>query len=213
MEAVLGLQELKRGARGVRRPATRSCTSTSTGRDPDDGMTRVPYEKGALFLTTLEKAVRPRGVRRLPQGLLRPLRVPEHHHRRLRRVPPANLLATNPEAARTIDLHAWLEEPGLPPTPRAEVGRGSRPSSAAARDLARAASRRPRSSTTADWSTQEWLRFLQVAARDARRRPLAELDARVRPDGAGQRRDRRSSGSLIAIRNDMRPPTPGSKRS
>ena len=36
---------------------TASCTSTSTGRDPDDGCTLVPYEKGALLLRTIEKAV------------------------------------------------------------------------------------------------------------------------------------------------------------
>ena len=28
-----------------------------TGRDPDDGMTRVPYEKGALFFRALEQVV------------------------------------------------------------------------------------------------------------------------------------------------------------
>jgi aminopeptidase N len=39
-----------------------------TGRDPDDGATQVPYEKGAALLGLIEQTGRPREVRRLPEG-------------------------------------------------------------------------------------------------------------------------------------------------
>ena len=50
-----------------------------SGRDPDDGATRLPYEKGALFLRLLEAALRARALRRVPALLLRSFRLPEHH--------------------------------------------------------------------------------------------------------------------------------------
>ena len=55
MEAVLGLAELRDELK--RLPEKDQILHIDlTGRDPDDGMTRVPYEKGALFLRTLERA-------------------------------------------------------------------------------------------------------------------------------------------------------------
>ena len=51
------------------------------GRDPDEGLTQVAYEKGALFLRRLEERLRSVPVRRVRAWLLRCVRVPEHHHR------------------------------------------------------------------------------------------------------------------------------------
>ena len=50
-----------------------------TGRDPDEGMTRVPYEKGALFFRAIEQACRARSTRRIPSGLLQHIPLAEHH--------------------------------------------------------------------------------------------------------------------------------------
>ena len=56
MEAVLGRRELDREMAGL--PETgRILHLELTGRDPDDGCTLVPYEKGALLLRTIERAV------------------------------------------------------------------------------------------------------------------------------------------------------------
>ena len=59
MEAVLGLAELREE---LQRPAAKDqiLHIDLTGRDPDDGMTRIPYEKGALFLRDARADVRPR---------------------------------------------------------------------------------------------------------------------------------------------------------
>ena len=73
MESVLGLADLREELKD-QPPEDQVLHIDLTGRDPDDGMNRIPYEKGALFLRTLEKRVRPRAVRRLPPLLLRPLR-------------------------------------------------------------------------------------------------------------------------------------------
>src|SRR5262249_50448520 len=60
MEAVLGLQELREEL-GRLDDRDEILHVDLAGRDPDVGMTQVPYEKGALFLTVLERAFgRPR---------------------------------------------------------------------------------------------------------------------------------------------------------
>ena len=56
MEAVLGRSELDREFADLA-PQDRVLHIDLTGRDPDDGCTLVPYEKGALLLRTIEHAV------------------------------------------------------------------------------------------------------------------------------------------------------------
>ena len=46
------------------------------GRNPDDGLTDIAYEKGAAFLRTVEAIVGRAALRRLAQGLVRPPRLP-----------------------------------------------------------------------------------------------------------------------------------------
>ncbi len=55
MEAVLGFQDLQDELSRVDEADERLAVSLK-GRDPDDGLTDVPYEKGALFLRQLEEA-------------------------------------------------------------------------------------------------------------------------------------------------------------
>jgi aminopeptidase N len=53
MEAVLGYQDLQEDLKTLK-PADQILNINLDGRDPDDGMSDIPYEKGALFLTQLE---------------------------------------------------------------------------------------------------------------------------------------------------------------
>ena len=55
MEEVLRRSELEREMAGLE-PRDQILHINLDGRDPDEGSTRVPYEKGALFLKTLENA-------------------------------------------------------------------------------------------------------------------------------------------------------------
>ena len=65
MEAVLGRRELDREMAGLPE-ADRVLHIDLTGRDPDEGCTLVPYEKGALLLRTIEQAVGRERFDRLP---------------------------------------------------------------------------------------------------------------------------------------------------
>ena len=68
MEAVLGMAELR--AELSRLPDKDQILYVDLdGRDPDDGMTQIPYEKGSLFLTDARANVRPGPPRCLLAGL------------------------------------------------------------------------------------------------------------------------------------------------
>lgn len=172
------------------------------GRDPDDGMTDVAYEKGALFLRMLEEAV---GRERwdaflaeyfdrfafesmdsdgflayLDSELLAPL---------------AEDGALDPEALR---IDAWVYGPGIPDNApaieseafervEAEIERFREGLVAA--DL-----------STEEWSTHEWLHFLRHLPHDLSPEALSELDRSFGFTGTGNS-EVLSAWLLLAIRS------------
>jgi hypothetical protein len=128
------------------------------GRNPDDGMTSVPYEKGRALLVTIEHAVgRPRFDRYLRGYFDR------HAFRSLTTADfvadlRAHLIAGDAALERRLELGAWLDRPGLPsgaePPPADVFARVDRE---AARFAAGAAAA---TLETAGWAPQEWQRLL-----------------------------------------------------
>jgi leukotriene-A4 hydrolase len=137
-----------------------------TGRDPDDGMTDIAYQKGATFLRTIEKAVgRPRWDAYLKAYFARHAfqsQTTEGFVADLR----ANLIKGDPKLEAAIGIDRWVYEVGLPdnavhirrppsrrwtpwppPTPRAARPRppsgrpGARPSAPASSPACRASCR------------------------------------------------------------------------
>jgi leukotriene-A4 hydrolase len=156
MEAVLGLAELRDELKEYP-PRDQILHIDLKGRDPDDGVTRIPYEKGALFVRALEEMF---GRDRF-DGFLREY----FDHFTFQSITTAQfrtylhqrLLGPDPDPR--IDLDAWLEQPGLP-------ARFAEPKSTRLNAIDRAAkgwldgSVPTANLETKDWSTQEWLRFL-----------------------------------------------------
>ena len=174
IERVLGLRDLQEELATL--PAAEQILHIDlAGRDPDDGVTRVPYEKGALFLSTLEAAF---GRERFDEFLLGYF--DRHAFKSITTADflddlKANLFAKDPKAARGIDLVEWIEKPGLPK-------HFAMPKSPAldAVDKQAADWTAGRLSTvqiqSAKWSTQEWVRFLQSLPTSLDAKRLAELD-------------------------------------
>lgn len=142
------------------------------GRDPDDGMTDVAYEKGAVFLRTIEKTVgRERWDAYLksyfdrlafkPQtsaGLIGDMR--------------ANLFKDGEEAK--IGVEAWIYQPGLP-----DDAVHVRSTAFAAVDRAAAnfaASGNAAAVDRTGWTTQHYQRFLARLPRTLSADKLAALD-------------------------------------
>jgi len=174
MQADLGwdsLQEEIRDLGGPRAPDTRLHLDL-TGRNPDDGMTPIPYEKGATFLRTIEAAVgRERWDAWLrdyfdrhafqPQtssGFLDDLR--EH------------LIKDDAALEKRLKLDTWVFEPGLP------ANAVHVKSAAFAKIDARAAAFARSGIAAADvqsWSSPERVRFLYRLPRKLRPAQLKAL--------------------------------------
>jgi hypothetical protein len=174
-----------------------------TGRDPDEGTTVVAYEKGAAFLELVESVV---GRQRLDTWLrayfdefaLQPMTSD-----RMVGFLRDRLLAPGEDAR--LDVDAWVDGPGLPPN--ATEIRGELFAAVERQAEAWNAGAPPSSLSTAAWSTQEWLHFLQSLPRTIEAARLDALDAAF-----GLSRSRNSEVAcawlLIAIRNRYEPAFP-----
>jgi len=141
MEAVLGRRQLDAEMAGLRE-ADRVLHIDLTGRDPDDGCTLVPYEKGALLLRTIEQSV---GRERF-DAFLRAY----FDHFAFRSITTADFLAyLGRELPNPVPVDEWIFRPGIP-------GGAAEPHSDA---FERVESGWP--ADTSAWSTQEWLHFLR----------------------------------------------------
>ncbi|MGI4759898.1 MAG: M1 family metallopeptidase [Janthinobacterium lividum] len=130
-----------------------------TGRDPDDGLTDIAYEKGCLLLLALEQLVgRPRLDAFITEYFTR-FAFQSMTTDRFAAYLTQTLLT--PAEASQLDLPAWLDGPGLPPgAPVARSARFAAVDDALARLVAGAAPADLQPITT-EWSSQEWEHFLR----------------------------------------------------
>jgi len=139
------------------------------GRDPDDGMTEVPYVKGALFLRTLEKSV----GRKSFAAFLRSY----FDHFAFRSITTQDFLNYLKANLQTdVPVTDWVYKPGLP-------AKADLPRSEALQKVAEAASSwmankvALKSLPTSSWCTQQWLYFLESLPQDLLPARMQALDA------------------------------------
>ena len=144
------------------------------GRHPDDGFSGVPYEKGALFLRRLEEVFGREEFDRFLGAWF-----DEHAFESVTTETfvaflDERLLARDREKAASIDVRAWLEEPGLP----ADAPRASSDALAAVdREVGRwRAGTAPAALDTRGWATQQWLHLLESTADDLDAAKMSDLD-------------------------------------
>ena len=130
-----------------------------TGRDPDEGLTDVAYEKGAAFLRTIERIV---GRERFDAWLkgyfernaFRPMTT-ERFLEDIR----AHLIQGDAALEQRLMMDAWIYQPGMPSNWQPPVSNAFVPVDAAAKAFF--ADKGPASAVPwAGWSTQERQRFL-----------------------------------------------------
>ncbi|MEP6767683.1 MAG: M1 family metallopeptidase [Acidobacteriota bacterium] len=172
MEWVLGRQTLE-SLSGTLPPKDRMLRPDVGGRDPDEVLSEVAYEKGALLLLTIERSVGRERFDPFLRGWF------DGHA--FRSVTTADFLRSLDErlfaGARPpgLDLDAWLTSPDIPSgaavessTAFAEVD--------ALRTAWLAGSRAAEMLPAKAWSTLEWLRFLRNLPRDLPHGKSSELD-------------------------------------
>lgn len=170
MEAVLGRQDLEREM--AKLPERDQILHIDLkGRDPDDGVTLVPYEKGALLLRSLEQTV----GREKFDAFLREY----FNHFTFQSITTGifvdylnkHLLDKNTH----FPLDEWLYKPGLPasaPRPTSDAFTKVE-AQAKAWSAGEAAAARIE---TGGWSTQEWLHFLKALPQQLTPERMRELD-------------------------------------
>ncbi len=154
------------------------------GRDPDDGMSAVAYDKGHWLLHTLEQ----RFGRELFDPFLRNwfdrgafASVDTDDFVRFLR---AELMDPHPGRFSAEELNAWLYQPGVPAHAIATRSEAFEAVDAQ-RDHWLAGTLAVDGIEVADWSTQEWLRFLDGLPDDLDGAQLEQLDERFKLTGTG----------------------------
>lgn len=167
MEAELGRAELMHEMAGL--PARDTVLHVDlTGRDPDDGMTLVPYEKGYLLLRQMEETF---GRERFDTYLRS-----YFDHFAFQSITTAQSLdylkSKFSDVATKIPLDAYVNQPGLPegaPDPKS-------PELAKASEAAKQWAAGKLAALPANWSTQELLHFLRALPPQLTPTQMAALD-------------------------------------
>ena len=205
MEWMLGRQDLSDEiASMAETPGDQVLAIDLRGRDPDDGATNIPYEKGALFLRTLEETY---GRERFDKFLrawfdehaftsVTTEQFVDFLNRRLLKEDP-------PGGSARPDAQAWIHAGGVPEdAPLLE----SDALAAVDRAVQRwAGGEVPAAGLeTGAWSTHQWIRFLRTLPRELSREQMGELDAAFGFTKAGNA-EILDEWLVIAVRNDYEP--------
>ncbi|MEI8278587.1 MAG: M1 family metallopeptidase [Bacteroidota bacterium] len=144
------------------------------GRDPDEGLTDIAYEKGSHFLKLIEITV---GREKFDAFLKKYF--DEHAFKTITTSQFLNYLNDNLIKGDTalmhkIDIHAWVYGPGIPANcPRAGQERFQKVDAARDQFLKGTAAAQL---TTKFWSTQEWLQFLRKMPSTISQEQMKALD-------------------------------------
>ncbi len=144
------------------------------GRNPDDGMTTVAYDKGAAFLRRLEEAFGRKAFDEFLQKWFNQHAWQSLTTDRFLTFLNRELLRRNPEAAALVDVDEWVNSPGLPsdaPMPRSpafQVVNQAREAWLGGADA--------HGLSTAEWNTQQWLHFLALMPESVGAARMTKLD-------------------------------------
>jgi aminopeptidase N len=145
------------------------------GRDPDEGFTGVPYEKGALFLRFLEEKIGREKFDTFVRGYFDNHAFQSITTETFVDYLNKNLLEKHPNLVSKAEIEEWIEKAGLPanaPQPKSDAfakvevqAKEFSGGKIAAKDV-----------QTSAWTTQEWLHFLKSLPENAGAEKMAELD-------------------------------------
>jgi aminopeptidase N len=150
------------------------------GRDPDEGMSDVAYEKGALFLRTLEEAVGRERFDKFLRTYFDTFAFQSMDTARFVQYLNAQLPAGTAQKAQ---IDAWIFGPGVP----ANAWKlQSAPFAAVDQTIQAFAAGTPASQLqTTGWTTHHWLHFLRNLPQPLDAQKMADLDATFRFGASG----------------------------
>ncbi|MDE3199064.1 MAG: M1 family metallopeptidase, partial [Acidobacteriota bacterium] len=198
MEAALGYQDLQEELK-AHPPHDQILNITLDGRDPDDGMTEIPYEKGALFLRAVEeKFGRPRLDAYLKDYFDR-FAFQSITTKQSLEYMRTHLFAQDPATASGIPVNEWVYQPGLPDSAPKPVAAAFE---AVDRQVEAWLGGKPMES--ANWTTQEWLHFLRGLPEHLTPAQMRKLDTQFQLTAATNN-EILAQWLLMAVRNHYGP--------
>lgn len=171
----LGLKDL-RDEFELLPPADEHLVLDLTGRDPDEGATQVPYEKGATFLRLIEETAGRDKFDAFLRQYFDDFAFQTMTTDRFMQLLRERLLVPNKIDESRLQVDAWLHGPGLPPNAPVPQSQAFVKVEAQANAVAGGAD----ASTlqTRNWSTQEWLHFIHALPDNIGAQRMQDLDRR-----------------------------------
>ncbi len=145
------------------------------GRDPDDGATGIPYEKGALFLRYLEEKFGRAKFDKFLRGYFDSHAFQSITTETFVDYLNTNLLQKYPNIVSLDEVNEWTEKPGLPktaPSPKSDAFEKVETQVKYYLDGKPLSIQRMQKF----WSTQEWLHFLKSMPENLGATKMTELD-------------------------------------
>ncbi len=184
MLAVLGRQDLQTVVDdlGADSPDTRLLLDIGA-RDPDDVTGDIAYEKGALFLRTIEEAVGRQRFDPFLRSWFESHAFQSATTAQFLAYLQDNLLKNQPEAASRLQIEAWVNGPGVP----ANEAKISSTSLAQVNQQSQAFAQGTRAAQlqTEKWTSHQWLHFIRHLPEQLGADRMADLDAAFRFSQSG----------------------------
>ncbi|NEN25471.1 M1 family metallopeptidase [Cryomorpha ignava] len=173
------------------------------GRDPDDGMTDIAYEKGALFLRSLEQEVGRERFDKFLRNYFDTNAFKTMTTDKFIAYLDSNLLN---ELDQRPNIDAWIYGPGLPANhPVTDSKLLNKVDSVRVDYLA--GKMKPANFPAKEWTTQEWMHFLRGLPADVGSAKMTELDKAFKLTETGNS-EIAAAWFLLAIKNDYQPAFP-----
>ncbi|HLU50367.1 MAG TPA: leukotriene A4 hydrolase C-terminal domain-containing protein, partial [Planctomycetota bacterium] len=186
-------------------PADTSLVLPLAGRDPNDGMTAIAYEKGYFFLRTCEQVIGrarwDRFLRRYFDRFAFQSMTSEGFLSYLR----GEILTNDPDLERRLDPESWIYKPGLPENVSRPEPRRLAVLDRALERFSKGAS--PDDLDASEWTTFDWLYFLRRLPRPADSERLAALDRAFSLTTTGNA-EVACEWLILAIRSNYEPAIP-----
>ena len=210
MLAVLGRQDLQTAIDelGADSPDTRLYLNIGT-RDPDEVTGDVAYEKGALFLQTIEQAVGRAKFDPFLRSWFDSHAFQSTDTAHFVAYLQEHLLKDNPELADRLKIDSWVYGPGVPPN---EAKIHSTLLAQVDRQVQAFAQGTPAEQLqTQGWTTHHWLYFLRKLPEPLSQAKMAELDAAFHFTQS-QNSEIENEWFLLAIKSGYAPANPALER-
>ncbi|GIU81893.1 MAG: M1 family peptidase [Acidobacteria bacterium] len=176
MEAMLGKQGLLRELSSLP-PSDQILHVDLKGRDPDDAFTGVPYEKGALFLRWLEEKFGREKFDKFLRSYFDSHAFKSITTETFVSYLQKNLLEVYPGVVSMAEIEEWIEKAGLPKNAPSPYSENFAKVETDARKYLNGEITASEINAK-DWTTQEWLKFLDVFSEGLTAERMKELDLR-----------------------------------